>query len=676
MRADTANPKDANTVDSRTLPTKPPGRKDRATAPERGLTVRAVALGVVIVALVNIIVAYSEYVIHASRMNLSHFPLILFVAFLLVVIPVNFALKTLRPRWALSPSELLVMLALGLPGAAVPGSGLTGFFLGVIATPFYYASAENQWADYMHQHIPRWLAPRDEAHAMRWFFDGLPEGQAMPWTVWVVPLFWWLIFLAVVVFVTVCISVILRKQWAQHERLGYPLATVATEIVAGADSPQLLPDFMRHRLFWWGFGISFGGLAWNMLHYFWPVLPEIPIRGRWFSFGRDFPTIFNNLNFYTIGFAYFAHPDVLLSIWVFYALFSVQAFTFNRLGFTLGPIEDQWSGYDAANSWLNWGAFVFFVLWGLWVARRHLLDVMRKAFSARHPVDDREEMLSYRVAFFGLLLGLGYILLWLCVIGMELRLAALFVAGTVIIFIGVARIVAESGLIYVRGPVSAQTFGTYLLGSETLSPAAITSLAFTYTIIANGRALFAASFAHVTRLGDFIQANKRKLLAAVCLSLLLGTLVSIAVTLRLGYEYGAANFRDAPFSGLSQSVFRDTVNKMRNPFPTSWGRIALFGVGAAGMAGLTLIRSLVPWWPLHPLGFAISATYLVRRAVFSIFIAWALKTIILRVGGVTLYRKSKPFFFGLLAGYAFGVFASFLVDCIWFWGEGHEIHSW
>jgi hypothetical protein len=48
----------------------------------------------------------------------------------------------------------------------------------------------------------------------------------------------------------------------------------------------------------------------------------------------------------------------------------------------------------------------------------------------------------------------------------------------------------------------------------------------------------------------------------------------------------------------------------------------------------------------------------------------------MRIGGVALYRKSKPFFLGLLTGYAFGIATSFLVDVIWFWGDGHYIHSW
>lgn len=642
---------------------------------ERALTLRAVLLGIAIVALVNVWVAYSEYVIHASRMNLSHFPLALFVSFLVVVIPVNFLLKSFRREWAFTPEELLVVVAIGLPGSAVPASGLTAFFLGVMATPYYFASPENHWAEYMHRYIPGWIAPRDE-QSIAQFYNGLSPGESPAWTVWLIPLFWWFVLIAAVVVVTVSLVVILRKQWAENERLAYPLVSVAQGMVEGADEPKLLPSFMRGKVFWAGFAVSFGIIGWNILTYFWPMIPRIPIQGRWFHFGRDFPSMHTRINLFTVGFAYFAHPEVLFSIWFFFIVFVVQAGFMNRVGFSIGPIEDQWSNYDAANSWQNFGAFLFMVLASLWTARHHLAGVVSKAFWKSRSIDDSKELTSYRAAVGGLILGCLIIIGWLRKAGMEYRVSSLWLFATIIIFLGVSRIVAETGLIYVRTPLSPQSFSIYLVGSSAVNPATLTTLAFTYGLIANGRALFAPAFTHVARLADFVSANRRKFLVAVLVGLAVGILVSVSLTLYLGYVYGAFNFRDVPFSGLCRSVFRDTVSKMSNPFTISWERISFLGIGVGVMALLTFLHHALPWWPLHPIGFAISCNYLTRRSVFSIFIAWLAKTIIMRVGGVTLYRKSKPFFLGLLTGYAFGIASSFLVDVIWFFGNGHYIHSW
>ena len=131
----------------------------------RALSVRAVMLGLVVAVLVNIWIACSEHLLGSSRMNLSHFPLALFVTFLVLVIPLNMMLKRISLRLAFSPSELLVVLTMGLAAAVVPASGLTGFFLGVIATPFYFASPENRWGEFFHPYIPSWLAPADEGGA-------------------------------------------------------------------------------------------------------------------------------------------------------------------------------------------------------------------------------------------------------------------------------------------------------------------------------------------------------------------------------------------------------------------------------------------------------------------------------------------------------------------------------
>ena len=642
----------------------------------KALSVRAVVLGLVVIASVNVWIACSEHLLGSSRMNLSHLPLALFVTFLVLTIPLNLVLKLVSPRFAFSSSELLVVLTMGLAAAAVPASGLTDFLLGVIATPFYFASPENRWGEFFLPSIPSWLAPRDEGGAMKLFFEGLPEGQRLPWEVWVVPLFWWLSLVAAIILVSVSLAVILRKQWSEQEKLAYPLVTVAREMVVGAEERQLLPTFVRGKLFSLGFACSFVILTWNVLPWFWPAFPSIPVLGQWRTVHPDVPALHNRINFLTIGICYFAHPHILLSIWVFHLVFLLQAMILNRVGFTIGGIEDQWSSHDAATSWLHFGAFFFLVVAMAWTARRHLRNVVSKAFALPPGGGDDEEMLSYRTAVWSVLLGVLYICFWFHRAGMGVALVVLFVLGTLVIHIGVAYIVAKSGLPYVRGPLSAQSFAVYLVGGSAITPAGFTALAFSYALIANGRGLFMPALVHSAKLGEFINANKRRLCVAVLAGLGFGILVSVGFSIYLGYSRGALNFQSNVFSYLSQSAFEYTLPKMQNPFPRSWVRIELFGVGALVTAVLSLLSMRLAWWPLHPIGFAISSTYLTRFGALSIFIAWLAKTIILRMGGVGAYRTSKPFFLGLLTGYAFGVAVANLVDAIWFPGQGHQIHSW
>ncbi len=64
------------------------------------------------------------------------------------------------------------------------------------------------------------------------------------------------------------------------------------------------------------------------------------------------------------------------------------------------------------------------------------------------------------------------------------------------------------------------------------------------------------------------------------------------------------------------------------------------------------------WWPVHYLGFPIGATYMISSTWFSIMIGWMLKAVILKYGGVTLYKRLRPFFLGLILGQ---------ISCSGFW---------
>jgi len=75
-------------------------------------------------------------------------------------------------------------------------------------------------------------------------------------------------------------------------------------------------------------------------------------------------------------------------------------------------------------------------------------------------------------------------------------------------------------------------------------------------------------------------------------------------------------------------------------------------------------------------GLAISGSYLARRTSFTIFVAWVIKLVMLKVGGPAVYRKSRPLFIGLLVGYVLGVAFSAWVDVMWFPERGHVVHRY
>ena len=646
-------------------------------ARQGGATWRALGIGAVVAAFINAWSGYSEYIVRSSRLNMSNFPLDLFASFLLVIVVVNAGCKWIGRRLALSPSELIVILCVGLASAFLSAAdGAVGYAVAVMAAPYYFATPENQWAQYFHDHIPAWIAPTDRGWAITWFYEGLPPGMPVPWGAWLAPLSWWAALLCAVAFASLCIAVILRKQWVQNEKLVYPLVTITTDLVQDAQGEGLRPGFTRGGLFWAGFALTFGVISWNTLTYFSPLFPPVPIQGQWAVFIRSVPRIHTKINFLTMGFAYFASLDLLFSIWFFLLVFLAENGVLNRLGYGISSHVVNFAAETAVASWQGFGALTVLVLWGLYTARHHLRAVWQKAVDPRCGIDDAGELMPYRTAVAGLAFSLLFIGFYLSRLGMEVRMIVPLLFALLINYIAMSRIVAETGLAYMRTTLAEQYFAIYTVGSRALSPASLTAMTLTYALVSQGKGLFLPPLVHAARIGDFVRAHRRRLLAGVGIVLVAGLLFDWWLTLRLGYARGAFNFSAWPFSSAGPWAYDNTVSQMRNPFGTEWARVGVFFAGAGVMALLTFLRYRFPAWPLHPIGFPIACSWSTLLAAFTIFLTWAIKAILLKVGGVVLYRRAAPFFVGILTGYTLGVTLSFIVDAVWFRGAGHEIHGW
>ena len=644
--------------------------------PASGVSPRAVLLGLGLVILINLWMPYSEYIVLASRMNLSHFPVAVFILFILIRYLLNPILSAIKSTHQLTSSEQLVVIAMGLAGGVVPGSGVLGFLFGTIATPYYFATPENRWAEFFHANLPSWLVPPNTNGAMRDFYEGAIPGAPIPWAIWAAPLFWWLLLIAAVVFVSACIAVILRRQWSENERLTFPLLSPTLQIIS---SEHISGEPLKYKgLYWAGFALSFGIFSWNILHYFWPIIPDIKLTLPFFYFAKGYPPIFPRFNIYVMGFAYFANLDVLFSMWFFHLLFyQIPGGLLNRIGYDMPGRGDPYGALNFSGAgWLCFGALFFFVFWGLYISRHHLKAVFLKAINARHPIDDSRELLSYRTAVFGLLIGTFFITVWLNQSGMAPLVIALYVLGTFVIYVGVARVVAQTGILFVQAPISAQVFTMYSMGAQSLSTPTMTSLALSYAFTNYIRGLFMPAFIHIAKLSEWVKTDQRKLLGAVFLGLFVGCMAFILYVIPLGYERGAFNFNDIPIKSGTNRIYPVILSKIVNPFGPDWQRLGFFGGGAALMGLLTFLQYRFTSWPLHPIGLTVCSTNVARSNQVSIFIVWAFKLLVLRFGGVSAYRRFQPFFIGLLTGYGLGVTLSFIVDAIWFSGQGHYVHRW
>ncbi|MDA0709632.1 MAG: hypothetical protein O3B73_05400 [bacterium] len=615
---------------------------------------------------------WMTFYMDGSNISRSHFPLALLFPFVILAI-CNIWVGNKAADWALTRQEMKVVLAMGFVAIAVPYDGITGHLLGILGGVYYFASSENAWDFYLHDTIPTWLAPHNDNGEMVWFFEGTPPGQFPAIGVWVVPLFWWTILLAAVAFAAFCLVVVLRKQWVDHERLTYPLVEVGQLMTETEPDGQLVRVF-RSPLFWIAFALVMFLKLWNVGSYFTPAFPPIPVEGGQFRFYPDFPFLIRRISFYAIGFGYFARLDVLFSVWFFVFLSAFEVFVFNKLGYTPGAADRQWQ--SEALGWQSGGALIFLAGWSLWMARSHLRDVWETALKPQSGLDDRQELLSYRTAVFGFLVSVLLIVAWLHSAGMDLLVIFTFLSIALLTFLGISRVVAELGLVYVYYEVQPYEAALNIWGTPGLDRANVTLLTFMRVFNSIGKGYLMPPFTQSVKTVDRM-AKPRQIAWVLGGALMLAFVLSVADTLYLGYTYGAYNLGNMGLQKTAPAAFNSAVSAIRNPIPMGGkGGVAQWAlVGMAVMAILTMVRYWVPSWPIHPIGLAIQGNYGVTKTVFSILIVWGVKSILMRIGGAKLYEKCKPFFIGLLVAQAVSTALVFGVDWIWFPMQGHNVHN-
>ena len=639
------------------------------------ITPRGIVVGLLSCALLSIIVPLSEFIIGASRLNLSQLP-VAAMGYLFAMVIVNALIGRISKRIMLTPAELMVSFMMAFIATVMATSNLLNWPMGVMGAPYYFATPENRWIEDVWPHLKQWAVVQGPSEQLRWAFVGMPSGESVPWGLWTIPMFWWGSFIGAVGFASICLAAILRKQWADHERLPFPLAQVPLEIMSNPGGKWNLPAMLRTRGFWVGAGIPLFIILFNIISYFQPQFPQIPLmRTIPVNLGGGFPVYQMRINFYVLGFAYLVNTNVLLSVWFWNLVVMVESGVANRIGFTLGERGDPYSSRDALTSWQGFGGFIVFVIVGLWMARGHLMHVWR-SFLGRTTPNDENELLPYRWAVLGLAASTLFLFSFLVSLGMTWAMAALYLFGAFIAFLGTTRLVAQTGIVYMQSPLTPSMFTFATFGSIGIPGSAIVGTVGTYALVVNGRAPLMPAIFHGAYLGGKLKAQGRRMFVVIAMGLTLSFVVGAAYYLWISYHHGATTFHSVPWSFHGNQFYEAIIKKMQANEGPDGGRWAALGVGALIMSILTFVQYRFPGWPIHPIGFPIAAANMVDRIVFTIFLVWLLKVVLLRIGGQDAYNRLRPVFIGIAAGYALGVMISFVVDWMFFPGGGHSIHGW
>ena len=81
----------------------------------------------------------------------------------------------------------------------------------------------------------------------------------------------------------------------------------------------------------------------------------------------------------------------------------------------------------------------------IWAARSHLKTVLHSAFTRDYVADDADEILSYRSAVFVWAGCAVYVFGWFVMTGLPPLSTFVFLIGAFVIFLAIARVVAQGG---------------------------------------------------------------------------------------------------------------------------------------------------------------------------------------------------------------------------------------
>ena len=622
----------------------------------RGVSLRAMLVGTVLCMAIAAGEPFGVLVLRGSPLAADFSAGAAIFLFFLLTFLVNPIARLLTGN-GLRRGEMATVYIMAIVAAAIPSWGFTMNLVPLLAGFFYYATPENSWASLIQPHLPEWLVPEDKG-AIWELFEGAPRGAAVPWDVWLQPLLAWGLFICSMYFVTICLLVVLRKQWVERERLLFPLATLPLEMSAVEPGRRLAP-FFRNPLTWFGFALPAFINTVNGLHRYFNFVPPIDLHAA-VRILRNTVTLNCYPRFEVIGLSYLLSLDVSFGVWFFALLALLQTGVERMLGFSIGPIQPFSGPAPPTVAHIAQGAMLVLVAASFWNSRAHLKEVVRKAFRGDDAVDDSGELLSYRVAVFGAIGGFALCVVFLTLAGTNVLTALVFLMTSLVMFIGLARVVSQTGLAYCRATVAAPVFTVNTLGTSLVGASGLTTMGLHFAWSADVRTFVMAQVATGLKLAEVTRLEGRRLSIAVLLAVVATLIGSAWAVIEIAYTYGGINLVGWQFIGLPRSSGRWITHNINNPTPVHWWHLGFTGLGALLMGALTWVKGRFIGFPIHPIGMTLGLTHPIYHVWFSVFIAWLIKVFILKYGGARLYKRLRPFFLGIVLG-AFGSAGIWLV---------------
>ena len=586
-----------------------------------------------LVIIATVIVLVNTYWISSTWNGFSLNSLFINAVFITFIISLlNLLLGRIKKSLALKPSELFIIYMMMAVATGAAGHDTVEMLTQVVGYPFWFATAENEFEDLFFNYLPKWLMVEDK-NILEGFYtynESLYENGAF--REWIRPLMIWAGFLIVLYFGMICLNVILRKQWMERERLSFPVAQVPLGLM---DSRR---PVYKSKIFWYGFAGAACLSLMNGLHRLYPVVPG-PTYGKFdlTQFFTERPwnamdAVYVEFLPFILGLAFFIPVTLSFSIWFFYWFWKAEMVIGSIIGIHYLP---GFPGYWTQGMGAVIFMFIMFLLW----ARQHLWRVLRSVFGSR----DADSGL-YTFAILGFILSMIFLVSFCYYAGMAAWVAIMFLGTFYIVSIVVTRVRAELGPPTHDFPFTPMGLITSIFGTKRIDPSSLTQFAMFKFVDYGHRSSPMPHMMESLYIKDKLRVKQTGIvIGAMVIAIIIGSGLGLIGNVQRGYRYTGQTW-------VGDWAFPDVARQLKYPYGTSYLYIIYSLVGGTIITALAIMSRQFVWWPFHPLGYILGGEWMLRYLWFSIFIAWLIKWVVLKFGGLETHRKSVPFFIGITTG--------------------------
>lgn len=533
--------------------------------------------------------------------------------------------------------------------------------------------------------------------------------EKLPWNLWIGPLLWWGVLFTAIFLFLMCLAEWFRRKWVDRENLPFPVVEVVDNIIRHdyrleTSADALNPD-KRGKNFnpFLLIGAAVGFLILSleaMGHY--EIFPQrvqvsVNVSDTLLTAEnfRDIRDVIFVISPIVVGLVFLLSLELSFSIWFLFVLFTISMWVIklafpelkdsNFTGFTGGKLfpfpMEQFVG--AA---LCFTGYLLFKTWGGKKEKTPMGGTAPPSYVP--PLLTRAGLLGLPVVIVALFWFLGVTSLFL------IGIAAVIVLAQAI---AIARIRAETGLpqyhsYFEMTKLPMITGLTDEIGSRTFAT-------YVNTVFLPASLLFRSLGIQLENI-ELARRNRVPYktvaigaLGAFLTAIGVGSLSFLAYSYYIGEEFYAA-FPNYAGQGDNGSVYFATMPLWVSHFlgesglesysAINWLRMGYIGLGFGVVGVLLLLRHRFLSFPLHPLGYILVlgsffypgvSPYTTHEPALkeettvlwgSAFVAWLIKFLVVKYGGMNAYKEAKPFFIGLVIGAVF---------CVFFWNSLDLISS-